>query len=154
MNEGLATRFEAFELDEGNRPVFTPEQNYLRRNNLRQALQTDNLAPLRDILATHAGVEVHKQPRHVRSYYAHVWSLVLFLMEPSRVNPYHDGFQQLLAEVGTGDMERKIRAYLAADTDGRMSSGEAVFRAYITEDLETFEEDYRQFLYRLLEMET
>jgi hypothetical protein len=154
INEGLATRFEAFDLDAKNRPIFTPERNYLRLNHLRAALTSHSLAPLPEILATHAGIEIQKPTTRVAHYYAQAWSLVLYLLQPPRVNPYHDGFRRLLQELGTDAMVRSARAYLAADTDGTMSEGEAVFRAYVTDDLEKFQQDYEAFLRKLLRLET
>jgi len=150
LNEGLATRFEAFELDADNRPIFDARRNYLRLNGLRSAMNADARAPLEEILSTHAGVEIRKESSHVRGYYSQVWSLVLYLLEPPATNPYYDGFQLLLRELGTDAMTRRTRAFLAADSEGRMSEGEAVFRAYITNDLKTFQTDYEQFLHRLL----
>lgn len=154
LNEGLATRFEAFDLDQKNQPVFKPEKNMLRRNTLRSALLADSLLPLTDILATHAGIEISKPATKVGYYYAHVWSLVLFLSQPPADNPYYEGFQRLLRDVGTDTMTRNARAFLAADTDGEMSPGEAIFRAYITDDLPQFEKDYKTFVYELLQLET
>lgn len=154
LNEGLATRFEAFDLDADSRPIFTPDKNYLRLQHLRAALTSKSLLPLRDILGTHAGIEIQKQSAHVATYYAQVWSLTLYLLQPPRTNPYHDGFRRLLNELGTDAMVRNARAYLATDTDGKMSEGEAVFRSYITEDLEKFQADYEAFLRQLLRLET
>ncbi len=150
LNEGLATRFEAFELDHNNLPVFNPEMNFLRRNNLREALTSDALLSMKDILATNAGIELHKTTADVRIYYAQVWSLVNYLLQPASANPYNEGFQTLLREVGTDTMVRKARAYLATDTDGTMTEGEAVFRAYVSDDLETFQTGYEAFIQEML----
>ncbi len=154
LNEGLATRFEAFDLDSDNRPIFTPEKNYLRLNHLRAAYAAKGLLPMRDVLGTHAGIEIQKQSADVATYYAQVWSLTLYLLQPPRKNPYHDGFRRLLDELGTDAMVRNARAYLATDTDGKMSEGEAVFRSYVTEDLDRFQADYETFVRRLVQFET
>jgi len=152
INEGLACYFESFDLDAGNRPVFNPRRNYLRTPGLRDALAADALIPLSEILATSAGIAVQQKGRHTRSYYSQEWSLILFLLEDPLTNRYHAGFRRLLDELGSDDMRRKGRAYLAADTDGELSYGEAVFRAYVTEDLAAFESDYLAFLHELLDL--
>lgn len=152
INEGLACYFEAFELDEHNRPTFDPKNNTLRRPAMREALANGSLIPLKEILGTHAGIAVHKQSSHVRSYYAQEWSLVLFLLDSPSTNKYAPGFKTLLTELGTEAMTRKANAYLAADSTGEMTHGEAVFRAYVTEDLEAFEADYLTFMHDLLGM--
>ncbi|MBN2563535.1 MAG: DUF1570 domain-containing protein [Phycisphaerae bacterium] len=155
LNEGLATYHEGFDLDlQTNRPVFKPETNYLRTRSLREALVTDQLIPLEEILEVHAGQAVRRGGSHVRSYYAQVWSLTLFLIRPDEDNLYRDGFTQLLQEVGTDSMDRRARAFLATDTDGKMSYGEAVFRAYVTDDLDRFQREYEAYLHKLLRLES
>jgi len=152
VNEGLACYFESFDIDERGRAVFRPELNTLRLPALRGAVSRKELIPLKDILATHAGLEVHKQSTHVSNYYAQEWALVLYLLTRGMDNPYRDGFRALLAELGTEAMDRKARAFMAADTAGTMSHGEAVFRAYVTDDLERFEFDHEVFLNGFLRM--
>jgi len=153
INEGLACYFESFDLV-GGRPVFDPANNTLRTPALRKALATDSLIPLREILATNAGIAVHQKAQHVSSYYAQEWSLILFLLHSPLENPYYADFHKLLDELGTKAMRRKANAYLATDTNGTMSRGEAVFRAYVTDDLNTFESDYKKYLIRLLGIQT
>jgi len=150
LNEGLACYFEGYELDAHNRPIFTPDQNAQRANQLRESLTAGKMIPLREILGTHAGVEVHKASKHVRTYYAQMWGMMVFLLDSPVKNPYHDVFRKLLADLGSDTMTRRAQAYLAADTDGKWSYGEAVFRAYITEDLERFEADFDKYIRALL----
>lgn len=152
LNEGLACYFEGFDLDAHNRPVFTPEKNFQRSGQLREAVVGGKAIPLSDILGTHAGIEVHKTSRHVRTCYAQWWALVLYLMQPPHKNPYHDAFRNMLRELGSEAMTRRTQAFLAADTDGRLTPGEAVFRAYISEDLERFQADYDRFVRELLQL--
>lgn len=152
LNEGLACYFEGFHVERG-RPVFTPEFNTTRSASLRLTLAHGQLIPLREILGTHAGREIHKQSSHVRSYYAQMWALVVYLLQPAYKNPYHDGFQRLLTDLGTETMLRKANAFLAADTDGRITEGEAIFLAYVTEDIDAFEADFEAFVRNMLGME-
>jgi hypothetical protein len=149
-NEGLACYFESFDLDTENKPIFKPEKNYLRIPALREGIIGKSLIPLKEILSTHAGLAVQQNLNHVQNYYAQEWSIIVFMMQDTMANPYHKGFKTLLKELGKPDMDRKARAFLAADTDGKMSYGEAVFRAYITEDLDTFQHDYEEFLHQFL----
>jgi hypothetical protein len=146
VNEGLACYFESFDLENDGTPIFRPEDNTLRRPALREAYSRGALQPLTAILGTHAGKEIHKSSREVLSYYAQAWSMVVFLMRPARENPYHDGFREMLRELGSEAMARRARAYMAADMDGTMSEGEAIFRAYVTDDLALFEQRYRDWL--------
>lgn len=151
LNEGLACYFEAFDLDpRANRPLFRPETNHLRMRSLRNACTAKELIPLERILGTHAGIEVQERSAHVRSYYAQVWSLVLFLNRSDYSNAYRERFQALLREVGTEAMDCRTRAYLAENPDGNLSYGEAVFRAYIEDDLAKFQQAYDKYLQELL----
>lgn len=151
LNEGLATYFEAFDIDlQTTRPVFKPETNFIRTRSLRDALLADALIPMERILGTHAGLEIQERLAHVRSYYAQVWSLVQFLIRSDQDNLYRDGFMQLLREVGTDAMDRRARAFLATDPDGQMTYGEAVFRAYVTDNLEEFQTKYETYLQKLV----
>ncbi|MCZ6697449.1 MAG: DUF1570 domain-containing protein [Planctomycetota bacterium] len=152
LNEGLACYFEGFHMEKG-RPVFTPEFNTTRSSSLRLTLAHGQLIPLRKILGTHAGREIQEHSTHVRTYYAQIWALVVYLLQPAYKNPYHDGFQRLLNELGTETMRRKANAYLAADTEGEISQGEAIFLAYVSEDIDAFEVDFEAFVRNMLGME-
>ena len=149
VNEGLACYFESFDLDADNHPVFNPRKNTLRTPALREQFSSKTMKPLKEVLATNAGREIQQPTRDVLGCYSQWWSLIIFMERPHR-NPYHAGFRELLRELGTSSMDRKAQAFMAADTDGKMSYGEAVFRAYVTDDLEKFQADYEAFLPELL----
>lgn len=151
VNEGLACYFESFDIVDG-RPVFTPENNSLRAPYLREALIRDALIPLEEILGTHAGIAVHQPSSHVRSYYAQEWSLVVFLLSDEAPADYRDGFRALLLDLGTPEMQRRAQSRLDAAGGAGMSTGEAVFRAYISDDFQKFDADYRNFLLDLLRL--
>ncbi|HKQ47831.1 MAG TPA: DUF1570 domain-containing protein [Phycisphaerae bacterium] len=152
INEGLACYFESFDLDEEGRPVFNPRQNTLRTPALRKQFSNKSMKPLKELLGTNAGREIHNPTQQVLGCYSQWWSLIVFLQRPPRENPYHAGFQELLRELGSESMDRKAQAFMAADTDGTMTFGEAVFRAYVTDDLEKFEAEYEAFLPELLSL--
>lgn len=146
INEGLACYFESFDLDADGRPIFNPRNNTLRTPALRSQFSKKTMKPLKELLGTNAGLEIHQPTQQVLGCYGQWWSLIVFLQRSPRENPYHDGFQELLRELGSESMDRKAQAYIAADTDGTMTFGEAVFRAYVSDDLEKFEAEYEAFL--------
>lgn len=150
LNEGLATQFEAFVLSDG-RPRFTPRDNYLRKNNLREALANDGagLIPIPRLLSMDAGHAVRETGQVARSYYAQVWSLLLFLRDPA--SGYADGVARLLSDSTGAQLARSIRAYRAA-TPGSdaLSDGEVAFAQYIEEDMDKFVRRYREFAARLV----
>ncbi len=146
MNEGLATQMEAFDLY-GGAPVFTPRKNYFRRNHLRAALTAKDkgLLDLPELLRMHAGDVFGTPGRSTEIYYAQIWSVVLFLMEgPNRT--YTRGFRSLLDEAGSDAMRVAVNAYsVATPGTAGMSTGELVFRKYITDDLAQFAAEYVAF---------
>ena len=154
LNEGLATYCEGYEYGLA-RPKFTPNRNEFRLNSLRETLLAKNLVPLKVLLGTHSTRIVRDASPTVLAYYAQVWSLVVFLRygEEGR---YADRFEALLRDLGTERFRVGVGAFVAATPteDGKpISFGEAVFRKYITEDLEAFETEYKKFLYQLASLQ-
>ena len=149
LNEGLATYCESFELP-GDKVHFTPRRNTFRINALRDALQSDTVLPLRAMLATDAGaVIIERQSVKTRTYYAQAWALVCYLRHGA-LGKYAGGFNKLLDDLSTGDVPVMAQAAkIRAPSPSTTSFGEAVFRAYITEDLDGFEEGFEGYLYDL-----
>ncbi len=150
LNEGLATYCEGFDVRAG-RPVFSPKNNTFRRNPLRQTLAANALLPLSELLATSPGkVIVQSQSRLTRAYYAQAWALVVFLQHGGNER-FTSGFRQMLDDVATGQLGQRARAArISSGSPTRLSFGEAVFRAYITEDLAAFEQQYRNYMTELV----
>jgi len=149
LNEGLACYCEGFDVRDG-RPVFTPLQNTVRLNSLREALSGDALLPLNELLATDAGqVIVQSRSRHTTAYYAQAWGLVVFLQHGAK-GAYAAGFRAMLDDVAAGRLSAKARAArVAAGAAETMSFGEAVFQACVTDDLDGFEKRFREYLVEL-----
>lgn len=154
VNEGLACYFEAFDLDPSGRAVFKPRDNLIRRNNLRDAFLNEQLFELRELLSTNAGRVVALPTERVRTYYAQTWSVVLFLLlgDPQR-EPLAQGFRDLLRDLGEERMTYNARALVVSPDRADVERGEAVFRAYVTDDLAAFEQRYRAFLRELLHVD-
>jgi hypothetical protein len=146
LNEGLACYCETFEVQK-DVPVFTPTRNAIRANCLRASLASDSLLPLEEILATDAGrVIVRNKSAMTRAYYAQAWGLICMLRH-GEDEKYRAGFEQMCADIGTRDFQIKAQAArIAAPEPDACSPGEALFRAYITTDLDAFEEEYHRYL--------
>jgi hypothetical protein len=150
LNEGLATYCESYEYGL-SKPKFTPERNEFRLNSLRDALLAKNLVPLKRLLRTHAGRVIRDTSPGVYAYYAQAWSLIAFLRF-GEDGKYSQRFEVLLQDLGTERLRVGVGAYIATTRTANgepMKFGEAVFRKYITEDLETFEKEYTKFMYDL-----
>jgi hypothetical protein len=149
LNEGLACQFETFALD-GARPVFTPRRNLVRLGSLREALTPPNeLAALPDLLRLNAGHAIRQTGPSAPTYYAQLWSTILFLRDCSC--PYAAGFRSLLRDAGTPALAKALGDY-RAKTPGceKLSDAEVVFRCYITPNLDEFATRYRAFAEQLV----
>ncbi|MCP4589850.1 MAG: hypothetical protein GY842_03830, partial [bacterium] len=149
LNEGLATYCEGFDFRDGL-PVFLPRQNTFRLNPLRRTLTADATIPLRQLLSTHAGEVVREGQGAVTSaYYSQVWALTVFLRH-GQGGKYADGFSRMLEAIRDGTLHTGARAArLATGAPSEVSHAEAVFRAYITHDLDTIEGEYHDFMIEL-----
>ena len=149
LNEGLATYCEGFDFRD-NLPVFLPRRNTFRLNPLRRALTTDGIIALREILTTDAGqIVCEGQSNRTSAYYAQVWALTVFLRH-GQGGKYSGAFDEMLEDVRNGSLHTKARAAkLASGNPSAVSMGEAVFRAYITHDLDTIEREYRDYMIEL-----
>lgn len=146
LNEGLAVACEGQRWTTSGLAAFEPTFNPSRKNALVEAILRNRLMPLEDLLETNAGRIVGKTSRTVATYYAQVWSLVVFLMEGAN-GKYADGFNDMCAALGTNNLRSDLRTRLqAAGQAGSMNAGEALFRAFITNDLETFEAEWLEYL--------
>lgn len=142
LNEGLASYFEGQRWGAEGVRSFDPWHNPYRRNVLAEALLANRLLPLGELLETHAGRVIFRSSRTVATYYAQVWALVLFLKEGAG-GKYAASLTEMLNQLGSG----ALRAGPSRAPDGReYSPGEALFRAFISEDLETVEREYQSFL--------
>ena len=145
VNEGLAVVCEGQRWTTGGLERFDRSYNPLRRNQLGEALMRDRLFSLEELLGTHAGRVVHETSARVATYYAQVWMLTLFLWE-GQDGKYAAGLENLLHSLGSPDLQRRLRAELVWGERRTMSRGEALFRSFITDDLETFEREYLAFM--------
>ncbi|MBN1342914.1 MAG: hypothetical protein JXQ73_09560 [Phycisphaerae bacterium] len=152
LNEGLACYCEGYEWHDLT-PVFTPGENRFRMNAVRRALARGTLLKLKEMLATDAGKMLLFSPDLVETYYAQAWSLVAFMIHGGK---YDKAFMRMRQELGTDRMRQAMSGYIAAypNSHGQpMSPGEALFRAYITDDLERFSAEYGVWLKKLSQPE-
>jgi len=147
LSEGLATLYEAQDWPD-DEPRFTPEKNLFRRDALARALANRTLYPLEELLSIRSEDVYRESHVRVRTYYAQIWALVQFLRSDPKQNPYHAGYQRLLAELGTERPAQRASAWQVGRAEDA-EFGEAVFRAYIAEDLPEFEEAFTSFAARL-----
>ncbi|MGE3182427.1 MAG: hypothetical protein AB7N71_12415 [Phycisphaerae bacterium] len=150
LNEGLAVACEGQRWTTSGLAAFEPTFNPSRKNALVEAILRDRLMPLRDLLETNAGRIVGETSRTVATYYAQVWALVVFMME-GQDGKYADGFRNMCDALGSADFADALRRQMnQAGSGGAPNRGEAMFRAYISDDLDTFEAEMNAYLRKTL----
>lgn len=145
LNEGLAVYCEGQRWDSHGLAEFDPWFNPMRRNDLAAALARNRLHPLRTLLETDAGRIIAGTNQSVATYYAQVWALILFLQEGGD-GKYASGFERLLNCLAESGLEPHARAGHIWSDQPRYNLGEGVFRSFISEDLDTVEREYLDFL--------
>ncbi len=145
LNEGLAVLCEGQRWGTYGLKEFDAWYNPARRNDLADALVSNRLYPLRKLLETHAGEVIEGSSRSVATYYAQLWALMLFLRDGEK-GKYAAGFQRLLAELGRPELDQRTQAAHIWSERDTFSPGEALFRGYISEDLDTVEREYDAFM--------
>jgi len=145
LNEGLAVACEGQRWGRDGLIEFDPWHNPTRRNTLAQALLRDKLFPLDKLLCINAGHVVGGTASEVGAYYAQLWALTLFLREGAD-GKYADGFARLLSTLGTEDLELYARAAHVKSSHKRYNYGRALFCNFISDDIETVEREYREFM--------
>ncbi len=150
LNEGLACYCEGFDLALST-PLFKPTQNATRRNALRTILSSNALMPMGELLAANAGsVILESHGRQTQAFYAQAWALVVFLRHGSE-GQYRAGFEELLAGIASGELGTRAQAArLGSNAPAKTSFGEAVLRAYITDDIDRLETELHEYMVQLV----
>ena len=165
LDEGLATSFEAFRWENG-RVIFDSRYNASRLHALRQTIIGDNLFSLSDLLVLDAGHVIARSSRYeldntnsapeVAAYYAQLYALARFLREYN-YGQYYQNVRQMLEDACLGRWP--LDAHLKAEALQRLRNptrrwnatvGLDIFQSYITQDMATFELQYRDFCRQIL----
>ena len=151
VEEGLCANAEGMELYQST-VRFTPADNASRYTSLRSVLTQGYWISLEELLPMDAGDAIGDHQGKATGYYAQVWSLILFIRE----NPeYRQGLQRMLNDAADGTMVDRI-AVPQSDLPARQGRAfnraisEPAFRHYITDDMETFEQQWHLFARKLV----
>jgi hypothetical protein len=145
LNEGLAVMAECHRWGAVGVRDFDPWFNPRRRDDLIQATMRGDLFPLPELLRINAGHVVGGSARRTSAYYAQLWGLMVFLQHGEQ-GKYAAGFQNLLNTIGEGDLDRHARAVFVASRGEDYDFGEALFRAFISDDLDEVAAEFHEFV--------
>lgn len=147
LNEGLAVLCEGQIWGNDGLRGFDKWHDPTRRNQLAEALVTEKLIDLPELLRMNAGNVVGGPQRQIRTYYAQVWALILFL-EDGEGGKYAADFQRLLGALGKQNLEMHARAAHISSGSRRFSFGRDLFRAFFGDDLKQIDQEYVTFMRR------
>ena len=150
LEEGIAAYFEGFRWDrtDNTLPIFLPWSNPQRFDVLRKAHAEDRLIPLSRLLVSRPQDLIEYTDGRALTYYAQVWALAHFLRE-GEGSKYRADLERLLQDAASGVMARVVSERVgprAARRSIYRRIGDAVFRAYFTEDLDAAQAEYDRFV--------
>jgi hypothetical protein len=148
LEEGLCTVSEGYQISD-NRVTFTPTANPVRFSDLRNALLAQRWIPTAELLSMDSGDALRKPQHESVGYYGQVWALVQFLRSDERYRPR---LERMLADARDGKFNEALglppEALPKLRTMGREYNrhvSRPLFAHYITDDLETFDREYKAF---------
>jgi len=154
LEEGIATYMEGFRWrrDDPTRPDFLPWGNIERFDQLREAVATESLLALPDLLDTTPRRLIDTSMAGALSYYAQVWALTHFLREGAG-GRYRQSLDRLVGDAASGRLPRVLYARMGparARRALRERRGPGVFQAYFNADLAQANLEYTRFVHRIV----
>jgi len=153
LEEGLCAVAEGYEVTERN-VTFTPDRNNPRFSNLRQVITQGRWHPLDKLLPMHAGDITGQVGERSVEYYGQLWALAQFI----RSSPgYRGGLARLLADAEAGRLREAMKpspgdVNRLGGVEYNRAMSEPLFRRYISDDLESFERQFRSFAVKLAKL--
>jgi hypothetical protein len=149
--EGLATTAEGFIL--GRQTVrFLPDNNTIRKSDLRKAITGDYWLPLEKLLTANTmSIARGGTVKEAVGYYGQVYALIHMLRHDER---YHGNWRRMLEDARQGRF-REVLPRREASLSGmryHRAVSLALFKHYITSDLREFERDYYEYARKLVRL--
>ncbi len=151
LEEGIATYMEGFRLRPDGSVQFRPWANNERRMALYEAVRTDRLIPLAELLHRSPQDFLERGKNRLLIYYAQVWALSRFMMEYGE-GRYQEPLREVLQDAAHGRLGQRLRNSTVISGGNRrgaatlMRSGPWVLLEYFNRDLEAFEDAYFSYI--------
>ena len=152
MEEGIACYMEGTRLSRDSGPsTFRPWRNFERWSELREAVRSDDLIPLADLLNGTPQEFLQDGKNSLLTYYAQVWALVQFLQD-GEGGKYSANFSKLIQDSANGKLAGRLAASKAImgkkgrDRAVQLRTGNAVILEYFNPDFATFSDEYSTFV--------
>ena len=152
LEEGIACYMEGTRLSrDGGPSTFRPWRNFERWSELREAVRSDELIPLAQLLDGTPQEFLKDGKNSLLTYYAQVWALVQFLQDGEGAK-YSENFSKLIQDAASGKLAGRLAASKAIiGKKGReravqLRTGNAVILEYFNPDFATFSDEYSTFV--------
>lgn len=141
--EGLATQCEGF-IVSNNSVRFTPQENMMRLDSLRTAIQTGDWLPIEKLLVTTSKKQLGQGELYGLGYYGQLYVLVRFLRSHKVYGPR---WAKMLDDAKTGKFPAIFGEKATALPPALYYQAIAVraFRHYIGADMETFDKEFKAY---------
>ena len=150
LDEGIATIFEGFRFRRGEL-YFSPSLNRERRYRLREAIRTQKLIPLKELIDSDPHDALAEGKSKLLTYYAQAWALGRFLSE-GEDGRYREALENVLLLNARGDLYRQL--LLQSKRDGRPvdpdhMAGQRLIETFFNENFDEFTESYDAWVQEL-----
>lgn len=155
LDEGIAMQFEGFRFVNGHYR-FEPSLNHYRTKALATVLTEQDSIALKDLLTTSPGeVMATDRAESVMAFYSQSYALVRFLRE-GNAGKYLLDYQRLMQDGLLGEWalcssDRAVAKNrdLARTIDWNGRVGIQLFRAYVCEEINSMEDEYSSFCWKI-----
>jgi hypothetical protein len=147
LEEGIACLFESVRWKE-HQPRWNLSSNPARRDQLRNALATGTLWPLRKLIMLHAGAIVDQPRSKIEAFYAQSWAFARFLWE-AEGGAYRPALQHLLADAAAGTVYDPTHSLNRRTGLWNPRGVGPLLEHYLGTDLTTIERAYQKFLHHI-----
>lgn len=147
LEEGLACMFETISWRD-RLPRWNLAVNPTRALMLRHAVEANNLWPLEQLCAMHAGDIVGESNDRIDAFYAESWAFARFLWE-GEGGKYRPALAKWIAETAAGTVYDPTRSHSRAAAPWNRRAVRPMLEHYLGEDVQTVDAAFRAYMKKI-----
>jgi hypothetical protein len=147
LEEGLACLFEEVRWD-GDLPRWNLSINRARCVALRNAIDQQELFPLRQLVAMHAGQVVSLPIGRIAAFYAQDWAFARFLRE-GEGGKYRPMLQKILSDAASGDLYDPTASHRYAYQGWNPAAVAPMLEHYLGISLDEMDGEYQAYIHKV-----
>ena len=148
LEEGIATMFENVRYDAPVAPVWDLSSHSPRAMKLRNAIASDSLFPLDELITMHAGEVVGMSGARIEAFYAQSWAFAEFLWNADD-GKYRPAFQRLLSDCANGTVRPAESARRRIFESWNPLSVKPMLETYLAMPLADIDQAYQNYMRRI-----